>query len=70
MEAKAAGEIASVIMELRRFTTPRKTPPADAIISHHRTDRHNTPVGSPPPPVTDGEHGGLLDALTKVPDPA
>ncbi|MEO6084087.1 MAG: transposase family protein [Umezawaea sp.] len=26
-------------------------------------------VGSPPPPVTDGEHGGLLDALAKVPDP-
>ncbi|WP_411970454.1 ISAs1 family transposase [Saccharothrix longispora] len=26
-------------------------------------------VGSPPPPVTDGEHGDLLDALAKVPDP-
>jgi predicted transposase YbfD/YdcC len=24
---------------------------------------------SPPAPVTDGEHGGLLDALAKVPDP-
>ncbi|MFD7657882.1 ISAs1 family transposase [Actinosynnema sp. NPDC059797] len=26
-------------------------------------------VGGPPPPVTDGEHGGLLDSLAKVPDP-
>jgi predicted transposase YbfD/YdcC len=26
-------------------------------------------IGSWPPPVTDGEHGGLLDALAKVPDP-
>jgi len=26
-------------------------------------------VGSSPQPVTDGEHGGLLDALAKVPDP-
>ncbi|WNV83879.1 ISAs1 family transposase [Umezawaea sp. Da 62-37] len=26
-------------------------------------------AGGSPPPVTDGEHGGLLDALAKVPDP-
>src|SRR3954467_8714680 len=25
--------------------------------------------GGPPPPATDREHGGLLDALAKVPDP-
>ncbi|BEL06335.1 hypothetical protein Q0Z83_045260 [Actinoplanes sichuanensis] len=42
VEALEAGEAASVIMELRRFTTPRKTPPADGIISHHRTGRNGT----------------------------
>src|SRR3954447_25611466 len=25
--------------------------------------------GSPAAPITEGEHGGLLDALAKVPDP-
>ncbi|MGM1058709.1 transposase family protein [Saccharothrix sp. Mg75] len=65
----AAGETASVIMELRRFTTPRKTHPPMA--SSLITALTVTPgrVGSPPPPVTDGEHGGLLGALAKVPDP-
>jgi hypothetical protein len=66
VEAKAAGEIASVIMELRRFTTPRKTPPAGDITALTVT----TPAtGSPPAPVTDGEQHGLLDALSKVPAP-
>lgn len=36
------GEVASVIMELRRFTTPRKTPPADGIVSHPCAGRSST----------------------------
>jgi hypothetical protein len=42
VEAKAAGEVASVIMEFSTLHNFPRTSPADGIISHHRTDRHDT----------------------------
>ena len=64
-----AGETSSVIMELRRFKTPRKThPPMTSSLITALTV--TTPAtGNPPVPVTDGEQHGLLHALSKVPDP-
>ena len=69
MEAKAAGETTSVIMELRLFTTPRKTHPpmTSSLITALTVTTPGT--GSSLAPVTDGEQHGLLDALSKVPDP-
>jgi hypothetical protein len=42
VEANVAGEITSVIMKLSTLPDFPRTSPADGIISHLHTDRHDT----------------------------
>ncbi|BEL03300.1 ISAs1 family transposase [Actinoplanes sichuanensis] len=69
MEADGAGEALKVIMEFLTLHDHRglHPPMASSLICVLTV---TTPgIDTPPPPVTDGEHGGLLAAASLVPDP-
>jgi hypothetical protein len=69
VEANGAGEVTWVIMEFSRFMTPLRTSPAMSACPIPVLSAVTTPSDAPARAVTDGEQAGLLQALSRVPDP-